>query len=185
MNEAQNLDLSLLSQYEVDTLVNFLLEKKDTVDSSVLSQKSVDKLIELLRYDKHRRKQELVSALPDLERALADAVTVRENARQLCELCCEVGGADGFLKLSVMNKENGQAMQITPTVINSDDDAEWGRCMAPATFCRLASALGVKYTTDTYEAVCKQFAECMFGDAECKIPFLYLPSNAEMLKGLI
>lgn len=184
MNETQNLNLSLLSQYEVDTLVSFLMEKKDTVNSSVLSQQSVDKLIELLRYDKNRRKQEVISALPDLEGSLAEVIAVRENAEQICEICCEVGETDGFLNMIVHNKENGQEMPITPALIN-EDDTVWGRCISPATFCKLATALDVKYTAETYEMICKQFAKCVFGDAEHKIPFLYLPSNGLMIQGLM
>lgn len=184
MNEAQNLNLSLLSQYEVDTLVNFLMEKKDTVNSSVLSQRSVDKLIELLRYDKNRRRQEMISALPELEGSLAEAVTVRESAEQVCEIRCEMDDTDGFLKMTVHNQDNGKEMSLTPGIIN-EEDMEWGRCVSPANFCRLAIALNVKYTAETYEFVCKQFAKCIFGDAEYKIPFLYLPSNAFMIQCLI
>lgn len=185
MNKAQNLNLSLLSQYEVDTLVEFLQENKDAVDSSVLNQRSVDKLIELLRYDNNRRKQEVISALPELEGSLANAVTVREDAGQVCEICFRVDEADGFIKILVRNTVNGKEMEITPAIVDSDDEVNWGRCISPIVFCRLASALDVKYTADTYEIVCRQYAECMFGDAKHKIPFLYLPSNAQMIQSLM
>lgn len=185
MNNAQNLNLSLLSQNEIDTLVNFLLDKKNFVDSSVLSQSSIDKLIELIRYDSNRRKREMFSSLPELDGSLADAVTVRQSTDELCELFCEVDEGNGFQKIMVRNTVNGQEMQVTPATISSDDDENWGKCVSPATFCKIARALDVKYTAETYDAVCMRFAECIFGDAEHKIPFLYLPDNTTMIQNLM
>lgn len=185
MNDAQNLNLSLLSQNEIDTLVEFLVEKKNSVDSSVLSQESIDKLIELIRYNNNRRKQETFHSLPELDGSLADAVTVRESAEQLCELRCEADETDGFLKILVHNTENGREMVITPAMINEDDGPDWGRCVSPATFCKIARVLDVKYTAKTYDVVCKLFAECVFGDKEHKIPLLDLPIDAMMIQSLI
>ena len=45
MENAQNQDFSLLSQSEIDTLIEFISDKRETVDSSVLNQASIDKLL--------------------------------------------------------------------------------------------------------------------------------------------
>lgn len=42
-------NFSLLSQDEIDTLVEFLTEKSTDIESDVLSQESIDKLISMMR----------------------------------------------------------------------------------------------------------------------------------------
>lgn len=185
MNEAQNLNLSLLSQKEIDTLVSFLLEKKNSLDSSVLSQSSIDKLIEIIRYDNNRRRQGGITHVPELEGSLADLVTVRQSMEQLCEIYVGIDDADDFLKITVKNTVDQQEMEITPATVNNNDEEQWGRCISPSTFAKLARALRVKYTADTYDIVCKRFAECIYGNQEHKIPLLYLPTNDLMIENLM
>ena len=45
MSNTQNSSFSLLNQKEIDSLIGFLSEQKNSLDSDVLSQKSIDKLI--------------------------------------------------------------------------------------------------------------------------------------------
>ncbi len=185
MNEAQNLSLSLLSQEEIDTLVSFLLEKKNSVDSSVLNQVSIDKLIELIHYDNMRRKQEVFTTYTELEGDLRDVVTVRGQKGDVCRMSCEKAADTGYITIQVINDTSGESMVLTPSSINEGDGEEWGKCIVPALFCKLAVALDVKYTVDTYESICQSFAEEFFGDGEHKIPFFYLPGNELMLKNLL
>ena len=43
-------NFSLLSQEEIDTLIEFLTESTSVLESEVLSQESIDKLISMLRF---------------------------------------------------------------------------------------------------------------------------------------
>ena len=54
MNTIQSQSYSLLSQEEIDVLVDFLNAKKGSVNSDVMSQKSIDKLIYLITSDKQQ-----------------------------------------------------------------------------------------------------------------------------------
>lgn len=188
MNEAQNINLSLLSQKEIDTLVAFLLDKKKSVNSSVLSQSSIDKLIELIRYNSDRKRENGHDTIPDIDGSLAELVTIRETEEQLCELQIKTDTENGknFCKMFVHNTVNGKDLAITPALICKEEEIEdWGRCISPALFCKLARALNVKYSAQTYDAVCQGFAECVYGDAQQKLPSLYLPDNDVMIRNLI
>lgn len=188
MNDVQDINLSLLSQREIDTLVDFLLDKKKSVDSSVLSQSSIDKLIELIRYNNDRRKKSSFGDIPEIDGALADVVTIRENEEQLCEFRFEKDAENekNFCKMSVYNRANGKEQVITPALLNKGEEVlDWGRCITPALFCKLARALNVKYTAQTYDAVCQGFAEWIYGDAEYKLPSCYLSDNEAMIRNLI
>lgn len=184
MNETQNLNLSLLSQNEIDTLVGFLSSKSKSVDSSVLNQSSIDKLIQIIQYDNRRRKQDAFMSYADLGGSLKEAVTVRTEDEP-CEMLLARDGDAGRIHITVKNTVNGQSMEITPAIINDEDGDSWGRSIPPVLFCRLALALDVKYSAATYESVCKCFAENIFGDEDHTIPFLYLPENQLMLENLI
>lgn len=183
MNETQNLNLSLLSQNEIDTLVGFLSNKSKSVDSSVLNQSSIDKLIQIIQYDNRRRKQDAFMSYADLGGSLKEAVTVR-TGDEACEMLMAQDEA-GSIHITVKNTVNGQSMEITPAIINEEDGDSWGRSIPPVLFCRLALALDVKYNAATYKMVCKCFAENIFGDENYTIPFLYLPENQLMLENLI
>jgi hypothetical protein len=182
MSDKQNMNLSLLTQSEIDTLVGFLIEKKDGVDSSVLSQTSIDKLIELLRFDERRRKTVVLEESIPLDGAMADLVRVRGSEEDVCELCCEVGDV---LTLSVTNRQNGNSMELTPEMINEGDGSDWGRCMPPLTLNKLARALDVKYSTQTYENVLQRYAECLYGDGTKQLPVVYLPVDEDLIKTLL
>lgn len=184
MNETQNLNLSLLSQSEIDTLVGFLSHKSKSVDSSVLNQASIDKLIRLIQYDNRRRRQDAFLSYADLDGSLKDDVTVRTEG-EICEMLLTWDDAEGRIHITVKNAGNGESMEITPAIINEEDGDSWGRSIPPVLFCRLALALDVKYTAETYDTVCKYFAENIFGDENYTIPFLYLPENQLMLENLI
>lgn len=185
MNETKNLNLSLLNQGEIDTLVGFLLSQSDSVGSSVLNQDSIDRLIQLIQYDNRRRRQEAFITYGDLEGGLKDAVTIRQSEGELCEILLERDDADGNIHIMVKSTVSGQSMEITPSTINEEDGDIWGRSLSPVLFCRIALALDTKYTAATYESVCKAFAENVFGDEGHKIPFLYLPDNQLMLGNLM
>ena len=58
MSDTQNSSFSLLNQKEIDSLIGFLSDQKNSLNSDVLSQTSIDKLIKLISsgvYHKHGR----------------------------------------------------------------------------------------------------------------------------------
>ena len=75
MANVQNQDFSLLSQSEIDTLINFINDKREGVDSSVLNQESIDKLLEMLRFNNGRAKKEEILHMGEVEGTLADLIT--------------------------------------------------------------------------------------------------------------
>lgn len=185
MSDTQNKDFSLLTQVEIDTLIDFLTEQKEGgVGSSVLSQTSIDKLIELLRLNEIRRKRDALKSASEVAGALSHLINIRQG-EELCELTVVVDEAEDCVKLVVSNTEDGRQMEITPEILNEGDGSSWGRCIPPTTVSKLARVLGVQYTTQTYEAVCARYAQCLFGDASHKIPYIYLPDNAEAIENLI
>lgn len=185
MSNTQNKNFSLLTQGEIDTLIDFLTEQKEGgVESSVLNQTSIDKLIELLRLNEIRRKRDALKSVSEVAGALSNLIVVRQG-EALCELTATVDEAEDCVKLVVTNTEDGRQMEITPEILNEGDGSSWGRCIPPITISKLARVLGVKYTTQTYEDVCARYAQCLFGDASHKIPYIYLPDNAEAIENLI
>lgn len=186
MNNAKNLNLSLLSQSEIDTLVSFLLDKKNSVDSSVLSQSSIDKLIDLIRYDSTRRRKEATSAMSFVKEDLLDALNIREDSDQLCELRCDYDSNGDYITLMVYNTVTSQETEVTPAIIiGGDDDETWGRCISPSLFAQMARALGAKYTQKTYDFVSALFCDCMYGDVAHTIPMIYLPDSGVQAECLI
>ena len=115
---------------------------------------------------------------------LSDLINIRQG-EELCELTVVVDETEDCVKLIVSNTEDGRQMEITPEILNEGDGSSWGRCIPPMTVSKLARVLGVQYTTQTYEAVCARYAQCVFGDASHKIPYIYLPDNAEAIENLI
>ncbi len=187
MNNAKNLNLSLLSQSEIDTLVSFLLDKKNSVDSSVLSQSSIDKLIDLIRYDSTRRKKEGTSTtMSFVKEDLLDALNIREDSEQLCELRCDYDSNGDYIVLIVYNTVTEQETEVTPSIIfGGDNDETWGRCISPSLFAQMAKTLGARYTQKTYDFVSAQFCDCMYGDVAHTIPMIYLPDSGTQAECLM
>lgn len=66
MASTNNANFSLLSQNEIDVLVKFLLEKKETLGTDVMNQKSIDKLIMLFRRIMKNYQLIWILLMPDL-----------------------------------------------------------------------------------------------------------------------
>ncbi len=185
MGDIQNKDFSLLTQKEIDALVGFLRKEKDSVGSSVLSQASIDKLLELLRFNEVRRKRKVMTSdSSSVVGTLSQLIVIRKKD-EICEMTVSIDKEQDRVRVFVINRNDGNRMEITPELLNEGDGDNWGYCMPPIILCRLARALNVKYTTETYEAVCARYAERMFGDAHYRLPFSYLPDNAETIENLL
>ena len=76
MANVQNQNFSLLSQPEIDTLIDFINEKREGVDSSVLNQESIDKLLEMLRFNDGRAKKDEILHMGEVEGTLTETISV-------------------------------------------------------------------------------------------------------------
>ena len=76
-------------------------------------------------------------------------------------------------------------MTITPEMFNQGDGELWGHCIAPLVLHRMARALNVKYTSETYEAMCRRYARYIYGDESRKLPFLFMPGNRENIANIL
>ena len=167
MNTIQSQSYSLLSQEEIDVLVDFLNAKKGSVNSDVMSQKSIDKLIYLITSDKQQIIKDLCNPLNDVNSSLLETVHFREN------------------KLTATNTKNGKTLAITPKLFDENDSEEWGVCISPLMFNHLARVLSLVYTTETHEQICSIFAKGNYNDENYPIPAFYMPTNVNLLEMLI
>ena len=140
MSNTQNSSFSLLNQKEIDSLIGFLSEQKNSLDSDVL---------------------------------------------QLCELKFSVNETTDYIILTAYNTVTNKELVITPNLINANDTTDWGCSISPVFFNRIAKVFSFKYTQQTHDAVCNCFAKHTYGDANHKIPEIYLPVNEKLLECLI
>lgn len=185
MNQNNNTSFSLLSQQEIDTLVNFLTEKKNTVDSDVMSQTSIDKLIRLIQTDKERL---ILNPFLSLSYAATNAaikLEFRSDASEICELRCNINEETGFLELSIYNTKQDASYALTPQAFDDADTTSWGYAISPSQFNQIAYSLALKYTQATYDFVCSTFAKHNYGSAEQKISEFYLPDNKTLVESIL
>ena len=171
-------NMSLLSQSEIDALINFLNEKKDneTIGGDTLSQSNINKLIELVKSIPSLDKNVLLNTAA-IETGSASFFTnlADKEGYELTFKC----SSDGQISLFACNIETDDAIAITPNMLSNvkfDDAPEtWGSCMAPATFDRIAKTLSLNYSDESLNKLKALFAEKMYGSAEVVIPAFYLP----------
>ncbi len=184
MDKTKHDNYSLLNQEEIDALVGFLMEKKDSLDSSVMNQKSIDRLIYLLQSDSNHIQRTLFDPLAHVNQRLLEDIHFRKNRSQECTLLASVDEEKQQLLVWIHNEETGEDMEVTPETLTEGDGKYWGSCMSPTLFVRLVQALAVKCSRAVYDTVCSQYAKCMFGDADYQIPSIYLPDNESILEVL-
>lgn len=183
-------NLSLLNQNEIDILVRFLVDKKNSVDSSVLNQESIDKLIHLIRNNELRRlNPDSQDISPDLAAANLLKLNLQEQPGQLCELTFKSNQDTGYLEFYAVNPVTGKEQKITPAVYEkitlAEDDSEWGYSVAPCLFDKIAARFALKYSRETYSELCKHYALKNYGSEESSIPTVFLPSLSIIKKHLI
>ncbi len=183
MNSNLNQSYSLLTQDEIDTLVSFLIDKKNAVDSDVMNQQSIDKLIYLITHDR-RQLMSMLDPLSCIDSEYLKKKNFRQNDQEICEVRVTTN-EEGYLQLTAYNLTTSQTLEITPAIMSDNDAEDWGKCLAPVTFNRLAKNLGLKYTPETYEQICNQFSKINYGDETHAIPVLHLPTNTMLLETLM
>lgn len=184
-NKVKNINYSLLSQEEIDILVKFLMDKKSSLDSSVMNQKSIDRLIQMLLDDSDHIQRVVFDPMAHVDATLLDSLNFRKDCGQECELCVDIDSQSRQLVLTLHNAATGKDMQITPDTIAENDGANWGYSISPSLFIRLAGALCVKCSRETYESVCLIFARNVLGDEKARIPSFYLSDNESLLEVLL
>lgn len=185
MSDTQNSSFSLLNQKEIDSLIGFLSEQKDSLNSDVLSQKSIDKLIKLISSDSDRIITDVFDPFAHVDNSVLATLGFRDDVSQLCELRFSVDESNDYIILTAYNTVTDKELIITPNLINANDTKDWGCSISPVFFNRIAKVFSFKYTQQTHDAVCNCFAKHTYGDAGHKIPEIYLPVNEKLLECLI
>ena len=184
-------NMALLSQSEIDTLISFLSNEKDKsgVGSEVLSQESIDKLISIIKTgnQEHKFQMHLPVSMSDDEKVIAFFSSSDKTYSESAAYELLFGVEKGSGCLNGKNKESGALVAIRPCDVTegSKDEADWGKCIMPSLFDLVAGFLHLKYTQDTMDAVCENFAKVMYGKKDAKIPKVYLPSEGTAFNTLI
>lgn len=176
---------TLLSQTEIDALIEFLQESSVAPSGKVLDQRSIDKLIELVKFNNSRGI--FFSGKDDADARVAAAPIVdpeseNELNREDCLLEFEIS-PNGFAQVYCFNSKTDRKFRISPTCLVENrfvsDDVEWGYAIAPKPFNRVAGLFGIGYSSKTYSEVCRNFAKVQYGDPDAEIAELYLPPEDE------
>ncbi|MCI8625787.1 MAG: hypothetical protein HFI40_05835 [Lachnospiraceae bacterium] len=175
-------NMTLLSQKEIDTLIEFLSGEdwRKGASNDVLNQESVDRLIALIRSSHGRRRLGGLRMVVERSEELKKFYAERDEAysdKTVYELVVGIK-EDGQMELLACNKTSGKQISIFPEHLLdlSFEGASdgWGRCLMPRVFYQAADTLGLEYTEETEAAVKNQFAAVMYGDEKARIPELYL-----------
>lgn len=173
MNKILN-NNTLLSQKEIDTLVQFLTKQNNNIQEVVLSQDSIDKLVSLLQ-----NKGELSSDIFELSHDMLESVSSLEGYL----LYCTIDENTKYINIFAKNS-TGTTVRITPAGLAKDDNVnggtEWGYCIEPAVFDKIATSFNLKYSCEEYENVCRNFAIHRYGNEFAIIPTLYLPTQQSL-----
>jgi hypothetical protein len=182
---SKNKSFSLLNQREIDTLVKFLTESKNTVNSDVMSQNSIDKLIRLFQTDKDRLSLSSFLSFQDSQAIVLKNLPFRNDISELCELRCSINDDTHFAELSIYNTVTEEIHNLTPNTFDEGSTADWGLSIPPSYFSQIAHCLSLKYTQATYDFVCSTFAKHNFGSENHIIPEIYLPENQVLLESIM
>lgn len=185
MSQDKNTSFSLLNQQEIDTLVKFLTETKNTVNSDVMSQNSIDKLIRLFKTDKERLALSSFLSFEDSEASALKSLHFRDNINEPCELRCNINEETHFIELSIYNTTTETVYPLTPGSFDENDTANWGFSIPPAYFSQIAHSLTLKYTQSTYDFICSTFAKHNYGSEDHMISEVYLPDNKVLVESII
>lgn len=186
MNESS---FSLLTQREIDTLVNFL-SNHDFVSNEILTQDSIDKLINLVKHNDINRVHldDLGFKIPT-DYDILQELHIREDSSEICELCCAVDEATRLIILTARNTVTGKEKIITPAALDRRELVEsassWGYSITPILFDKIARIFTLKYSRKTYEMIYSLFAEKNFGSTTEKIPSFYCPTSHQLLDNLL
>ena len=179
----------LLSQAEIDALLNFLTEKK--VSSSIMDQDSIDKLISFLQSDEAQgfnfneiyegsdSTGSSVIILPGNENVNdpeGSRVLMKVTESDSIEIICKVPSSMEYV--------------ITPDCVSkvrylAGNTSSWGRAITPRNFDSVAKLLNAKYTKETYLSVCSRFASVNYPATGSVIAALFLPGEDALIERML
>ena len=174
-------NFSLLSQDEIDTLVEFLTEKSTDIESDVLSQERIDKLISMMR---------VYGKKPAGNRSVLESVrAVRSvlNGAQSWTLDFEEDDRTKHIRIYATNGEEKE--YITPRGYSCacfvEDESSWGYCISPVQFAEIAMVYELKFSKAVYTAVCERFAAKNFGSSAYDVDEFFLATGKDILSCLL
>lgn len=174
-------NFSLLSQEEIDTLIEFLTESSSVLESEVLSQESIDKLISMMRL--YVKKPSGNHNILGSVRAVSSVL----NGSGVWTLETEENSRTGFIDVFATNGE--QKEYITPKGYSCGcfvgDDSTWGYAISPVQFTDIAKVYNLKFSKAAYMGVCERFAEKNYGDASYEIDDFFMASSRDILTCLV
>ncbi|MDE7327421.1 MAG: hypothetical protein K2N63_14310 [Lachnospiraceae bacterium] len=186
-----NQNMALLSQTEIDTLLDFL--QKSKVGEEVMDQGSIDRLINLLQTDQ-KREIKFDTDVPQVHSDDGQPLLLLEGLssakeQSLCVLECQVDAQTQFLHIFCRDESKDKEYEITPACISEmrfsqNDKSSWGYAIPPVTFDHIASLMMIKYTKSVFDKVCHIFAQRMFGGEWTEIPELYMPTTYDLIHHL-
>lgn len=171
-------NFTLLTQEEIDTLVGFLQEKKDSLGDEVLTQESIDKIIRMVktRQTRHFAQNNKFWGVESEQYLIS--IGFRKSLEELCELKLRKKEND-YVELYILNRVSQKEMILLPEDF-SDPTAKkmgsegWGYSIIPAFFDQIAEVFALRYSKETYEEVCRIFAERNFGKRDLEIPAAFV-----------
>lgn len=174
-------NFSLLSQNEIDTLLDFIKKKYEGIESEVLDQNSIDKLIWFLQqHDKSEMQSNLAAGKQKERNAIAG---LKEGVTHI--LSYHIEDKTGYLQLYVTELGGEEAIKLSPVNFQEGsfqkDDSQWGYSIAPILFNEIAATFQLKFSKETYEELCFLYAEKNFGDKNYPISNLFL-AREDLLK---
>ena len=185
-------NMALLSQSEIDILVNFLTDRKNQVSSEVMEQRDIDRLISLLKSG-NGSPVRLDTGIPETSDTNAVPILLVEDtieAQQKCELKAELS-KDNYMVIQCVNSESGKRFLITPSCMTGmnykdGDRSQWGRAIPPIMFDKIATLLKVKYSKATFDFICNQYKKIIYGEnSQEEIPGLFMPSASLLVSHLL
>lgn len=187
--------MALLSQGEIDTLVEFLTQQKKKVGMEVMDQGSINRLISLL-HSNAVREVKYDTRIPEAKEPDTSAILLLEkesgleSQRQNCVLECNIDESSGYVKVICQNRLTGDQYVITPKCVEQvrytkEDSSEWGYVVPPITFDQIAALLNVRYTKKTFDRICSIYSAKIFGSPEKEIPQLYMPTVYNLVNHLV
>lgn len=170
-------NFSLLSQEEIDTLIEFLTEKTGGFGTEVLSQDSIDKLIAMMKgYGKN-----IVANHKSLESVRAVSSVLGSDGTWTMNF--QENSTTGYMEIFAIN--GAQKEKITPRGYSCGcfvgDDSTWGYAISPVQFAEIAKVYGLKFSKSVYSDVCQRFAEKNFGDKMYDIDDFFMASGKDIL----
>ena len=94
---------------------------------------------------------------------------------------------NGFMRLYATDGE--QKEYISPRGYSCacfvDDNSSWGYAISPIQFVDVAKVFQLKFSKETYENVCKRFAEKNYGDEAYEVDDFFLATGRDLLVCLL